>query len=45
MNDVTGSKLPLENSGQRIYAVNISVAAADINSPVVDGRRRCVDVP
>ena len=34
MNDVAGSKLPLQNSSQRIYAVNIAVAAADINSSV-----------
>src|ERR1041384_6691318 len=45
MDDVTSCKLPLQNSSQRIQAVNISVAAADINSSVVDRRRRCVDVP
>src|SRR6185369_10735652 len=45
MDDVAGCKLPLQNARQRIDAVNISVAAADINSSVVDRRRRCVDVP
>jgi hypothetical protein len=36
MNDVTRCKLPLQDFSQRIDAVNISVAAADVNSSVVD---------
>ena len=45
MDDVTSSKLPLQDSGDSIYTVNISIAAADVDPPVVNCRRRCVDVP
>ena len=41
MDDVTGSKLPLQNSSDSIYTVNISVAAADINSRLPAKMCRC----
>src|SRR5689334_4689379 len=45
MNDVAGSKLPLQNAGNSIHAVNVSITAADIDASVRDGGRRGVDVP